>query len=116
MTRRPYHTFQGFNLGFKDPTKWIHLPNHYFCPYCGGTAKQIGTATYEREVFTMWLCTHDDCAKICEGKEDARRYLYIRFDKAAKKDKLNKQPPGYPGGCSILFYSSLIPYGMFLCD
>ena len=77
--RRPYHIFEGFNVGFKAPTKWIHTP-HIFCPYCGGTVKQIGTVTYQGEVFSLHRCIHDDCSKLCEGKEDTRRNLYIRYD------------------------------------
>lgn len=82
--RRPYHWFTGFNIGIKDLSKWVHTP-HFFCPYCGGNVTQIGTATYMGEVFSLHCCNHNDCAKLCEGKEDARRNLYIRWDVELKK-------------------------------
>lgn len=82
--RRPYHTFKGFDIGTKELSKWIHTP-HIFCPYCGGTVQQIGAATYEREIFSLHRCIHDDCSKLFEGKEDARRNLYIRWDVELKK-------------------------------
>lgn len=79
--RRPYHTFRGFDIGLKAPTKWIALPDHGFCPYCSEWGcKQIGTVTYESEVFSLWRCVRDECSKLHEGKEDTRRQLYIRYE------------------------------------
>lgn len=83
---RSYHTFKGFDLGIKPEnlSRWIGTPD-FICPYCVGQIKQIGQVQIDREIFTLHLCQHKDCAKMSEGREDARRHLYIRWDAALKK-------------------------------
>jgi hypothetical protein len=89
--RRPYHTFRGFDIGTKELSKWIAIPDHGFCPYCSEWGcKLTGGVIYEGEEFTLWECTTEPCRKMHEGKESPKHQKYIRFD-AELKRKLEGQ-------------------------
>lgn len=93
--RRPYHVFTGFQIGLKAPSRWFPWIGDDLCPYCSkGNCRQIGTVVYEGEVFSLIRCIHDDCSKLHETKEDARRKLWFRFD---QKANATEHPDGEAG-------------------